>query len=90
MAEFTLKEIERITEGELLQGDAGRHFNDISIDSRNIDPGDLFIAIKGENFDGMILLPMPWTKGLRESLFPEGSCISKSCFRGITVLFLLC
>jgi len=52
MAEFTLKEIERITEGELLQGDAGRHFNDISIDSRNIDPGDLFIAIKGENFDG--------------------------------------
>ncbi len=38
--------------GELLYGDAERLFAGISIDSRSLSPGDLFVAIKGENYDG--------------------------------------
>jgi UDP-N-acetylmuramoyl-tripeptide--D-alanyl-D-alanine ligase len=32
--------------------DSGLNFNSLSIDSRNIQPGDLYVAIRGERFDG--------------------------------------
>ncbi|WDN88097.1 UDP-N-acetylmuramoyl-tripeptide--D-alanyl-D-alanine ligase [Desulfosarcina sp. BuS5] len=38
--------------GELLYGDAERLFAGISIDSRTLSLGDLFVAIKGQNYDG--------------------------------------
>lgn len=52
MPSFTLEEIKKITEGKVLKGDMKHCFKDISIDSRKIERGDLFIAIKGDNFDG--------------------------------------
>ena len=38
--------------GELLYGDTEHSFAGISIDSRTISRGDLFVAIKGQNYDG--------------------------------------
>jgi len=40
------------TGGTLLQGDANSSHKDIVIDSRKAKPKDIFIAIRGENFDG--------------------------------------
>ncbi len=38
--------------GQLLQGESARAITRVSIDSRALQPGDLFVAVHGENFDG--------------------------------------
>ena len=38
--------------GELLQGDPARNITHICTDSRALKAGDLFLALRGENFDG--------------------------------------
>jgi UDP-N-acetylmuramoyl-tripeptide--D-alanyl-D-alanine ligase len=48
---FTLPELAHITGGTLIGPDTGP-VNGISTDSRNIAPGNLFIPLKGEQFDG--------------------------------------
>ncbi|MCE9632841.1 MAG: UDP-N-acetylmuramoyl-tripeptide--D-alanyl-D-alanine ligase [Methylophilales bacterium] len=47
---MTLQEAATAVEGTLIGADT--HFRGISTDSRKITPGDLFIALRGENFDG--------------------------------------
>ena len=49
---WTTGDILRATRGKLLCGGLESRFSGISIDSRTITPGDLFIAIKGEVHDG--------------------------------------
>jgi UDP-N-acetylmuramoyl-tripeptide--D-alanyl-D-alanine ligase len=49
---WTLSEILKATGGELLCGNKQRGFEKVSIDSRNISPGDLFVAIVGDVHDG--------------------------------------
>lgn len=52
MAEFKLDEILKATDGVLIHGTKGVNFSGVAIDSRTINPGELFICIKGNNFDG--------------------------------------
>ena len=40
--------------GTLEDGEAARLLGDVSIDSRTVTPGDLFIAIRGEQFNGAL------------------------------------
>lgn len=49
---FTIKEILDATKGRLFSGDIETEITGVSIDSRTIKTGDLFIAIKGSRFDG--------------------------------------
>jgi UDP-N-acetylmuramoyl-tripeptide--D-alanyl-D-alanine ligase len=51
---WTVNEVLRATGGELLCGsqNQNREFEKVSIDSRNISAGDLFVAIVGEVHDG--------------------------------------
>lgn len=49
---WTTAKILEATEGNLLCGDINRVFAGVSIDSRRIDPDDLFVAIKGDVHDG--------------------------------------
>ena len=48
----TLNQCADILSAELLGGDDNVSFQSVSIDSRSIKAGELFVAIKGENFDG--------------------------------------
>lgn len=48
---FRLEDIVRATNGAVINRSVER-FNGVSIDTRMIEPNDLFIAIKGERFDG--------------------------------------
>ncbi|MGI9534928.1 MAG: UDP-N-acetylmuramoyl-tripeptide--D-alanyl-D-alanine ligase [Thermodesulfobacteriota bacterium] len=57
--EFILKS----TTCELITSKTISNFNGISIDSRRIMPGDLYIAIKGENFDGHDFINEAFEKG---------------------------
>jgi UDP-N-acetylmuramoyl-tripeptide--D-alanyl-D-alanine ligase len=67
--------------GRLIAGEASREFAGVSIDSRTIAAGDLFIAIRGERFDGAqfaeaaiqagaagVVVPLGWSaaRGLRQ------------------------
>jgi UDP-N-acetylmuramoyl-tripeptide--D-alanyl-D-alanine ligase len=49
---FKIKDILEVTQGELLRGDLETEVKGISIDSRTIKKRELFIAIRGERFDG--------------------------------------
>lgn len=49
---LSTEEILRATGGTLLQGEVNACFRGISIDSRTVAEGELFIALKGARFDG--------------------------------------
>lgn len=48
----TLEQILKWTGGKLLSGKRSSVMKGISIDSRTIRPGELFLALRGENYDG--------------------------------------
>ena len=52
MKKLKCKEIIKVINGKLISGNSNIEFNNISIDSRKIQEGDLFIPIIGKNFDG--------------------------------------
>lgn len=49
---MNVKDILNITDGELICGDESKECINFSKDSRQINDGDVYIAIRGENFDG--------------------------------------
>ncbi len=49
---WTIDDLTKATKGELLCRGESPSFNGVSIDSRNIGESELFVAIKGQNFDG--------------------------------------
>jgi UDP-N-acetylmuramoyl-tripeptide--D-alanyl-D-alanine ligase len=49
---IVLEEVLKATGGRLLQGEEKTSFRGISTDSRTVAEGELFIALKGERFDG--------------------------------------
>ncbi len=52
MVNFKLSEVLQIVGGRLIKGDPDLIITGISTDSRQIKRGDLFLALKGERFDG--------------------------------------
>jgi len=60
---FTLNEITRITRGCLKQGNGLRKIKRLVIDSRRVKKGDLFIAVKGERFNGHDFIRQAAQKG---------------------------
>ncbi len=52
MIELTVKDIARVTGGQLFSEKKDAVIKGFSIDSRTIVPGQFFIAVKGKNFDG--------------------------------------
>ena len=55
MISFSLSESARLINGRLLGDDAS--FASVSTDSRNLKPGQLFVALSGPNFDGHDYIP---------------------------------
>lgn len=49
---FKIYELERASQGKLISGDGQKAIKGISIDSRKIQKGEAFLAIRGDNFDG--------------------------------------
>lgn len=49
---LTLDEVLQSTKGKLIKGRNKSRFKGVSLNSRDIQPGELFIAIKGDRFDG--------------------------------------
>ena len=78
---FTTKEILDPIAGKLISGDRTERFSGISIDSRTINPGELFIAIKGHNCDGHDFFEEAISKGAKGVLISER--YSRTRFRSL-------
>lgn len=63
MAEFTIEEICTATRGSVQGEAAGVRFQGICTDTRMVQPGDLFIALIGERFDGHEFVKQSLAKG---------------------------
>jgi len=62
---FTLREIVEATQGKLIQGIDKISVQSVSIDSRAVKAGQLFIAVKGDIFDGHDFVAEVAAKGVR-------------------------
>jgi len=58
--------------GTLASGDASRELGDVSIDSRTIKAGDLFVAIRGDRFDGALFAAAALEAGAAGVVVPRG------------------
>ncbi|GMT47075.1 MAG: UDP-N-acetylmuramoyl-tripeptide--D-alanyl-D-alanine ligase [bacterium] len=63
MSRYTLTEILEATSGRLILRGADA-FSGVSIDSRTIRDGELFVALKGERFDGHLFVDEALKKGV--------------------------
>ncbi|MCL6589426.1 MAG: UDP-N-acetylmuramoyl-tripeptide--D-alanyl-D-alanine ligase [Firmicutes bacterium] len=63
MAEFKLHELITATGGVLRQGAPEQLISGITTDSRRIKPGELFLALRGERFDGHDFIPAAINNG---------------------------
>lgn len=52
MVDLTFQEIIKVTGGNLLQGNIEHIPSGFSIDTRTLEPGEVFVALKGERTDG--------------------------------------
>src|SRR5262245_40178452 len=58
--------------GEIVSGAASRVFARVSIDSRAVAPGELFVAIRGERFDGAAFADAALAQGAAGVVVPRG------------------
>ena len=73
---FSIDDIMRATEGKLLIGDGSSVCEGVSIDSRAVNRGDLFVAIKGAHFDGHDFIEDAISKGAGAILLQNGKSSS--------------
>ncbi|MBI4390195.1 MAG: UDP-N-acetylmuramoyl-tripeptide--D-alanyl-D-alanine ligase [Nitrospinae bacterium] len=57
-----MKKLLETVRGELVRGDMAARFQGVSIDSRTVQPGQLFVCIAGERFDGHNFLSQAFEK----------------------------
>lgn len=60
---WTLAQVLFATGGRFFAGPIGAAFRRVSTDSRTVEPGDLFVALSGENFDGHDFLEQALSRG---------------------------
>lgn len=69
---FTAGEIAKTTGGDLARGLQDKVFKGLSADSRNIEEGNLFVPIVGENYDGHDFIEMAVEGGAAGALIQKG------------------
>ncbi len=67
-----LSQILQACSGRLILGDPEADLGGISIDTRTLNKGDLFIAIKGERFDGHDFIPDAIRRGAKGAVVERG------------------
>jgi len=78
MIRMDVRTVAEITGGHLMQNGASVEFRGISTDSRTLQPGELFIPLRGENFDGHDYLTQAIQRG-------AAACLSEEMIGGLLV-----
>lgn len=86
---MTIDEILKATGGKLVHGNRGLIVPGVSIDSRTIRDGELFIAIRGEVFDGHDFIKDALRKGACGVLAGEGFTVSDPMQQQDTVVIIV-
>ncbi len=63
MAMLQVRGLVAATKGTLIAGEPDRGVGSFSTDTRTLRPGDLFIALRGKNFDGHVFLSQAVARG---------------------------
>ena len=63
MKDIKIQDLLGLIEGKILCGDAGKTIKNVSIDTRTLEEGDTFVALKGENANGAIYCKNAVEKG---------------------------
>lgn len=75
--QYTLSDLAGMVDATASVGNAV--FKRVSTDTRKIEPGDLFVALRGGNFDGEVFVAEAFRKGAAGALcrepHPEGICV---------------
>jgi UDP-N-acetylmuramoyl-tripeptide--D-alanyl-D-alanine ligase len=71
MDPLSLRTIAEFAQGSLTAGDAALTVSKISTDSRTIQPGDLFVPLRGENFDGHKFIEQAGERGAVGAIVEE-------------------
>lgn len=86
MKMLTAAEITAAIGGTLEAGDGGKRITGISIDSRTVKPGDLFVPIIGERMDGHQFIPEALKGGCGAVLIMEGHPLPESTGEQVAVI----
>ena len=78
MMRLDVRTVAEITGGHLMQNGASVELQGISTDSRTLQSGDLFIPLRGENFDGHDYLTQAIQRG-------AAACLSEEMVGGLLV-----
>ena len=82
MNPLTLSQIAQFAGASLSSGDGAVMIDKVGTDSRTIKPGELFVALRGENFDGHDFVEAVATSGATGALVDHkwnGQCSGKFC-----------
>src|SRR3989304_1911225 len=83
---LTIEEIIKATGGKILHGSYVLPVSGISIDSRTIKDGELFVAIKGDVFDGHNFIEEAMKKGACGALVHEDHPVSGSMLQNRVIV----
>ncbi len=78
MIRMDMRAVAEITGGHLMQNGASVEFQGFSTDSRTVQPGDLFIPLRGDNYDGHDYLTQAIQRG-------AAACLSEEMIGGLLV-----
>ena len=68
---LSVKQIGEAVSGKIIKGDKEKIFSGVCIDSRKIEKDEIFIALKGERFDGHDFVISAIEKGARGAIIEE-------------------
>lgn len=73
MKNLYVKDIINVCNGELFSGNIDEVIDNFSKDTRNINKNDIYIGIKGENFDGNLFYEDAFKKGAKGAILEKNS-----------------
>lgn len=82
---FSVEHIAAATAGEII-GDMDRQVSGVSTDSRTVKPGELFVPLVGEHFDGHSFLFSITDKGISTALASKKWCSQYVPPQGLTII----
>ena len=77
MKQIYVKDVVRLCKGEILIGDENETLVDFAKDTREVKDGDIFLGIKGENFDGNLYFKEALENGAKVCILQKESIKDK-------------
>lgn len=87
MMEIYIKDIIKLCDGKLLSGDENIVINNIKIDSRKINDGDIYVGIRGEVNDGNIFFEDAINRGAK-AIILDNSKLDYDKYGDVTIVLV--